>query len=237
MTSLNVMDGKLNDQTWINISESRYELGISKRENFPTNLYLKKRSNSPYFYASWMPEKEDDYRVTNNKRRPLESSTGTRDATTAALKAISWVKQKQKDCLQKITYFEEVKTKCLEHYWEEHFDSFRESRASRKSLTKLLNDEKLKWFSTKYGIKKEKWSRIRVDQISRKDLTKYFLTLSNGMKAQQKTFLKALFNLAESDFVGHQFPSFPRISKNQSQQVVAFEFNEWQTLMKTVNEL
>ena len=105
MTSLRVMDGNLNDQTWINISESRYELGISKRENFPTNLYLKKRVNSPYFYASWMPDKEDDYRVTNKKRTPLESSTGTADAITAALKAIVWVKQKHRDLLEKITEY------------------------------------------------------------------------------------------------------------------------------------
>ena len=70
MTSTRVMDGNLNDRTWINISESRGELGIGNRVSFPTNLYLKKRVNSPYFYASWMPEKEDDYRVTNKKRTP-----------------------------------------------------------------------------------------------------------------------------------------------------------------------
>ncbi len=237
MTSLSAMDGKLNDRTWINISESRYELELGNRVSFPINLYLKKRVNSPYFYASWMPEKEDDYRFTNKKRTPLECSTGTKDARSAALKAISWVKEKQKDCLRKITEYQEVKTKCLEHYWEEHFIDFSSTRASRKSVTKLINDEKLKWCSPTYGIGKEKWSRIRVDQISRKDLTKYFLTLSNGMKAQQKTFLKALFNLAESDFVGHQFPSFPRITKNQGKQVVHFEFDDWQTLMKTINEL
>ena len=85
MTSVNVMDGKLNDRTWINISESRNELGISKRENFPTNLYLLKRTNSPNFYALWMPDKEDDYRVTNKKRTPFQSSTGTTDATTASI--------------------------------------------------------------------------------------------------------------------------------------------------------
>ena len=67
MTSTRVMDGNLNDRTWINISESRGELGIGNRVSFPTNLYLKKRVNSPYFYASWMPEKEDDYRFTTNK--------------------------------------------------------------------------------------------------------------------------------------------------------------------------
>ena len=237
MTSLRVMDGNLNDQTWINISESRYELGISKRENFPTNLYLKKRKNSPYFYASWMPDKEDDYRVTNKKRTPLESSTGTADAITAALKAIVWVKQKHRDLLEKITEYQEVKTKCLAHYWEEHFESFCVSRASNKSATKMIRDEKLKWYSPTYGLQKEKWSKIRVDQISRKDLSKYFLSLTDGMKSQQKTIIKALFTLAESDFVGHQFPSFPKITKPQKEQVVHFEFDDWQTLMKTINEL
>ena len=42
MTSLNVMDGKLDDRKWINISESRYELQLGNRVSFPTNLYLKK---------------------------------------------------------------------------------------------------------------------------------------------------------------------------------------------------
>ena len=82
-----------------------------------------------------------------------------------------------------------------------------------------------------------KISKIRVDQISRKDLSKYFLSLTDGMKSQQKTIIKALFTLAESDFVGHQFPSFPKITKPQKEQVVHFEFDDWQTLMKTINEL
>jgi len=237
MTSLRVMDGNLNDRTWINISESRYELGISKRENFPTNLYLKKRVNSPYFYASWMPDKEDDYRVTNKKRTPLESSTGTADAITAAIKAINWVKQKQRDLLEKVNEYQEVKTKCLAHYWEEYFQDFCLTRASNKSATKMIRDEKLKWHSPTYGLEKESFSRIRVDQINRKHLKTYFLSLSNGMKSQQKTIIKALFNLAESDFVGHQFPSFPKITKPQKEQAVHFEFDDWQTLMKTINEL
>ena len=44
MTSTRVMDGNLNDIRWINISESRGELGIGNRVSFPTNLYLKKRT-------------------------------------------------------------------------------------------------------------------------------------------------------------------------------------------------
>ena len=71
METVNEMDGKLNDPTWINISESRNELGISKRENFPTNLYLLKRTNSPNFYVLWMPDKEDDYRKTTKEKKTL----------------------------------------------------------------------------------------------------------------------------------------------------------------------
>ena len=236
MTSVNEMDGKLNDRTWINISESRNELGISKRENFPTNLYLLKRTNSPNFYALWMPDKEDDYRVTNKKRNPFQSSTGTTDATTASIKAINWVRQKQRELIQKVNEYQEVKTKCLAHYWQQHIDTFAAARASRKSATKLIRDEKLKWSSQKYGIEKEQFSKIRVDQISRKHLEEYFSKLSTGMKAQQKTVIKSLFSIAESDFVGHTFPSFPKIKKNNSQQPIHFEFSEWQTLMKTINE-
>ena len=237
MTSTRVMDGNLNDRTWINISESRGELGIGNRVSFPTNLYLKKRVNSPYFYASWMPEKEDDYRVTNKKRTPLESSTGTADVRQASLNAITWVKEKQKECLLKITELVEVKTKCLAHYWEIHFDKFAAGRSIRNSATKLLRDEKNKWYSPTYGIEKEKFSKIRVDQITRQHLEDYFLTLKQGMKSQQKTLIRSLFSYAESDFVGHTFPTFPKISKVQTEQVKHFDFDEFECLMKTINEL
>lgn len=229
--NLNELDGNLNDKKWINIAEFRDELGLGKRISFPVNLRIRKKPNSPYFFAVWMPDKEDDYRKTTNKRRPFEKSTGTINAREAALTAITWVKEKSKECVVKVDETEEVQSKSLSNYWNIHFDSFAISRSGRTSLTKLLRDEKLKWSSEKYGLEKEHFSKIRVDQISRKHLEDYFSTLSEGMKAQQKTLINKLFKLSEPDFVGHSFPSFPTISQQPTKQPVHFQFEQWELFM------
>ena len=237
MATSSVMDGNLNERTWINISDSRSELGLGNRVSFPTNLYLKKRVNSPYFYATWMPDLEEDYRVATKKRRPLESSTGTADARQASLNAITWVKEKQKDCVYKINEIVETKSKCLEYYWDEHFEKYTTARSKNSSAKQQIRDERNKWFSPTYGIGKEQFSKIRVDQISKKDIDDYFRTLSSGMKSQQKTVLKSLFDIAEPDFIGHSFPSFPKIDGVQEEQVKHFESDEFETLMNTIIQL
>ena len=157
MASSSVMDGNLDERTWINISDSRSELCLGNRVSFPTNLYLKKRVNSPYFYASWMPDLEEDYRVATKKRRPLESSTGTADARQASLIAITWVKEKQKDCVYKINEIVETKSKCLEYYWDEHFEKYTSARSKNSSAKQQIRDERNKWFSPTYGIGKEQF--------------------------------------------------------------------------------
>ena len=237
MATLSVMDGKLDDRTWINISESRSELGLGHRVSFPTNLNLKKRVNSPYFYASWMPDLSEDYRVATKKRCPLESSTGTADARQASLNAITWVKEKQKECVYKINEIEETKSKCLEYYWDEHLEKYIATRSKNSSGKQQIRDEINKWFSPTFGIGKEKFSKIRVDQITKKDIDNYFGTLSNGMKSQQKTVLKSLFDIAEPDFNGHSFPSFPKITGVQEEQVKHFQSDEFEILMNTIIEL
>ena len=237
MASLSVMDGNLDERTWINISDSRSELCLGNRVSFPTNLYLKKRVNSPYFYSSWMPDLAEDYRVVTKKRRPLESSTGTADARQASLNAITWMKEKQKDCVYKTNEIVETKSKCLEYYWEEHFEKYAATRGKNDSGKQQIRDERNKWFSPTYGIGKEQFSKIRVDQISRKDINDYFHTLSQGMKSQQKTVLKSLFTIAEPDFIGHSFPSFPKIDGVQKEQVKHFEYDEFESLLKTIIEL
>ena len=75
--------------------------------------------------------------LLTRKEHPLESSTGTTDATTASIKAINWVRQKAKDCIHKINEYQEVKTKCLAHYWQQHIQDFCLTRASNKSATKF----------------------------------------------------------------------------------------------------
>ena len=229
--NLTALDGNLDDKKWINISEFREELRLGKKVSFPINLSIRKKSNSPYFFAVWMPDKEDDPRKTTKKRRPYEKSTGTTYAREAALTAITWVKEKSKECVVKLDEIEEVQSKSLSNYWNIHFDSFAISRSGRTSITKLLRDEKLKWTSEKYGLEKEHFSKIRVDQISRKHLEDYFSTLSDGMKAQQKTLIKKLFTLSERDFIGHSFPTFPTISTQSNKQCVHFQFEEWESIM------
>ena len=229
--NLTDLDGNLNDKKWINISEFREELRLGKRSTFPVNLTIRKKPHSPYFFAVWMPDLELDPRKTTKKRRPYEKSTGTTNAREAALTAITWVKEKAKECVVKLDEIEEVQSKSLSNYWNIHFDLFSTSRSGRISITKLLRDEKLKWTSEKYGLEKEHFSKIRVDQITRKHLEDYFSTLSNGMKAQQKTLINSLFKLSEVDFVGHSFPSFPTISKQSAKQPVHFQFDEWEQIM------
>ena len=118
--NLTALDGDLNDKKWINISEFREELRLGKKVSFPVNLTIRKKPNSPYFYAVWMPELEDDFRKTAKKRRPFERSTGTTNAREAALTAITWVKEKSKECVVKLDEIEEVQSKSLSNYWNIH---------------------------------------------------------------------------------------------------------------------
>ena len=88
---LNVKDGNLSDKKWINIADHRQELQLGKKVSFPINLCIRKRSNSPFFYGVWMPDEDEDFRVTNTKRRPFEVSTKTTDPRQASLYAITSV--------------------------------------------------------------------------------------------------------------------------------------------------
>ena len=72
--NLTGLDGNLNDKKWINISEFREELRLGKKVGFPVNLTIRKKPNSPYFYAVWMPELEDDFRKTAKKEDPLREA-------------------------------------------------------------------------------------------------------------------------------------------------------------------
>ena len=232
-----VLDGKFVAPNWLNVSEYREELKLGKKISFPTNLILRKPVNSPNYFAVWLPDIEDDYREVKTKRRPFEVSTRTNDPRQASLFAISWVKEKQVEVIKKKTTVEDIKGSSLEHYWEIHFANKIESWEGKKSRTKLIRDEKNKWFSTKYGIEKEDWSKIKANEINGYQIEKYMKTLSKGMQPQQKTVLLSLFKLAEKDFTGHHFPSFPRITGTQDKQVKHFELEEWNLLMDTVNDL
>lgn len=222
-----------------NIAENKKELRIDRKVSFPSNLYVIRRSHSPNLYGAYLPPVEDDPRPkTNKKRREYTVSTGTSDARNAALMAITWVKELQRELVDLVRQKEEKKTeKSLADYWNVHLPEFVESKKEKNSFEKLVRDEKNKWNSPTYGLSKEEFAHKNVDLISRKDFESYFRTLSKGMQSQQKTLIKKLLILAETDFVGHQFPSFPVITKPQKQQVTHFDRNEWEALMGCINKL
>ena len=229
----------MKDWKSLNIAENRSELGIDRKVSFPSNLYLNRRSHTPILYASWLPPEEDDPRPkTGKKRRAYQKSTGTDNERQGALTAIYWVKEKQRNIVLEMKNKEEESTqKSLADYWEIYLPEFIESKKDRNSFEKLVRDEKNKWNSPTYGLSKEDFAQKNVDLISRKDYESYFKTLSIGMQSQQKTLIKKLIEIAESDFIGHQFPSFPTITKPQKQQVKHFQRDEWEKLMGCINQL
>jgi len=229
----------MKDWKSLNIAENKSELGIDRKVSFPSNLYLMRRSHTPILYASWLPEEEDDPRPkTGNKRRAYQKSTGTDEVRRGALMAVTWVKEKQRNIvLEMIQKEEETTQKSLADYWEIYLPEFIESKKDRNSFEKLVRDEKNKWNSPTYGLSKEEFAQKNVDLISRKDYESYFKTLSKGMQSQQKTLIKKLIEIAESDFIGHQFPSFPTISKPQKRQVKHFQRDEWEKLMGCIIQL
>lgn len=234
---MTVLDGKFVAPNWFNVAEYREELSLGKKVSFPTNLILRKPVNSPNYFAVWMPDIEDEYRDIKTKRRPFEVSTRTDDPRQASLFAISWVKEKQVKVIEKKTSVEDIKCTSLEYYWNIHFENKVASWEDTHSRTKLIRDEKNKWFSLTYGIEKEDWSKIKADEINGYQIEEYMKTLSKGIQSQQKTVLKSLFKLAEKDFTGHQFPSFPKIRGTQDKQVKHFELEDWNLLMNTIDEL
>ena len=223
----------------LNIAENKKELRIDRKVSFPSNLYLERRTHTPILYASWLPPEEDDPRPkTGKKRRAFQKSTGSDIPRQAALTSIYWVKEKQRELVDLLRKKEEETTeKSLADYWEIHLPDFIESKKNRNSFEKLVRDEKNKWNSPTYGLSKEEFAHKNVDLISRKDFETYFRNLSQGMQSQQKTLIKKLLILAESDFVGHQFPSFPVISKPQKRQVKHFDRKEWEALLGCINKL
>ena len=103
------------------------------------------------------------------------------------------------------------------------------------------------WQAEGYGISHQPWSKISVDLITRKDFQEYFDHLEkrareskgtngSGVKAEHKTLINKLLELAQDDFSGHSFPSFPSITK-QYKQVIHLNQKQWETLIKKVISL
>ena len=229
------------NQDWkrLNIWDHRKELSIGKTVDFPANLYLERRVNSQYIYTSWLPKIEDDPREIKKKkkRRAFSVTTGVDNPINAAPIAINWVKQKQNELQKNVITQVDHHQNSLEHYWHLYFPRFIKDKQNRASCEKLIRDEKNKWFSPTYGLNKEEFAHKNIRLISRSDLENYFVNLSVGLQKDLKTLIRKLFALAESDCVGHQFPSFPVIKSSKGEQVKHFQFIEWETLMSCINQL
>ena len=233
----------------LNVHDNRKALGVSTRLSYPTRLYIVKKVYSENIYSEWLPLEEEDTRPRKEgkKRRAFIVSTGSVDPRKAAQISIAWVVDKQKELLEEKDVQEGKIKNSLLDYWDEYFKKESRSRTNQRNFNRWKREEVLKWEADEYGIKNQQWSQFSCDQITRSDLQDYFDLLEgrarksnngngSGMKGQQKTLINKLFAIAESDFVGHSFPSFPAISK-QKKQVRHLTQDEWKLLLRTVFEL
>ena len=238
------------NQDWksLNISHFRRELSVGKIGSFPSNLSLLRKVHTEKIYALWLPDQEEDPRIRKEdnsgikkKRRPIEKSTGETDPKLAAKFAIDWVKQIQKEFAQTVLTFEDNISYSLAHYWEIYFPKFQAEKKNRISADQLIRDERNKWFSEKIGINKEEFAHKDVRQITKLDLHNYFQTLKVGTQKDIKTLINKLWNEAQLQnselYVGHNFPSFPKIKSNKGKQVIHFRSNDWQLLITCINQL
>ena len=235
-------------ENWTTLTVAEYKKVFSIRGNFPSNLAIYRKQKSPNIYARYLPDKENDPRTHRSKRLYREASQGTDDPFQAAKKAVVWANNDLAELLEKKDLQEGVTKKSLVDYWNIYFAKACVVKEDTvRKYSKWKRDELLKWESAHYGISQQPWSKISVDRVSRQHLNDYFDLLETqarktngtngyGMKGQQKTVLNKLFKEAESDFVGHSFPSFPPISKNKD-QVHHFNKTQWETLIKKVIEL
>lgn len=227
--------------------------------SYPNDLRIRKRSNSVYLYALWLPNIDEDPRPgegrinskrggAKGKRTPKEVSTGTTDPVEAAKRAIQLHRNWVSNAATRLTEKSLGKKTSLIAYWDQYWSDETNSRASKRNPLRSLRDEKNKWDGEQWGLKHQDWASKSINQITHQDLKNYFLLLEqraernptggngSGVKAAQKTLLRKLFDLAADDFPGFTFPNFPVITK-QDKEVVHLTKYQWKRLLTRVNEL
>ena len=239
-----------------NLPEKWNTLNVSEvfriRGSYPRDLRIKKTAKTNNLYAHFLPDIEEDPRpkqgrTKSGKRITISESMRTSDPFEGAKRAVEWVQKKQVEIRFSKEEQEGKYKNSLEHYWKIYFENEVPIRTTRRNFNRWEREEKLKWNADVYGISKQPWSQISVDLISRSNFKEYFDLLEklakknngsngSGMKSQQKTLINKLFSVAENDFIGHSFPSFPPISK-QKKQVRHLRRDEWDTLLRGVFEL
>ena len=226
---------------------------IIKRGSFPTNLRIKRIFNSDNLQAQFLPPEENDYRPFagrckggKGKRIVMQKSMGTDDLLEASKRAVIWVAEIEEKGREKQRLAEGQKNSLI-FYWKIYFEQEKRVRENERNYNRWVREELLKWQAEDYGIAQQDWAKISVDRINRKDFEDYFDLLEirarknngtngSGIKGQQKTLIRKLLAIAESDFIGHSFPNFPKISK-EYKQVTHLTQDEWDTLNRHIFEL
>jgi len=235
-------------QKWnsLNVHDFRSALSIGNKNSYPTNLYIKRQSNSPYLFADWLPPVDIDNRIrTSKKRRSISCSTGTDNPKEAAKIAIAWCIDYQKKLL---AVRDAIAGKHpLTFYWEKYFPRELQTQEKTRGFKKWKREELRKWNAEFYGLAHQPFSKVPLDQITKQHWRDYFDLLErranksnnsngSGSKAEMKTLINKLLEIASDDYSGHKFPDFPKISK-QEKQVSHLRKDQWKTLVETVNEL
>ena len=235
-------------QKWnsLNVHDFRSALSIGNKNSYPTNLYIKRQSNSPYLFADWLPPVDIDNRIrTSKKRRSISCSTGTDNPKEAAKIAIAWCIDYQKKLL---AVRDAIAGKHpLTFYWEKYFPRELQTQEKTRGFKKWKREELRKWNAESYGLAHQPFSKVPLDQITKQHWRDYFDLLEHraqtrnnsngsGTKAEMKTLINKLFDIAADDYSGHKFPDFPVITK-QYKQVAHLKKSQWEALLKTVNEL
>ena len=231
----------------LNVHDHRNALSIgNKHTGYPTNLVIKKQSNSPYLFADWLPPEDIDNRKrTSKKRRSISWSTRTDEPKEAAKIAIHWCTEQQK----KLLAIKDANSgkHCLSHYWDQYWRREVPIQEPKRGFKKWKREELRKWNASGYGLAAQPFSSITLDEITKQHFRDYFDLLElqaktrnnsngSGTKAEMKTLINKLFDIAADDYSGHKFPDFPEITK-QYKQVAHLKKSQWEALLKTVNEL
>ena len=236
---------------WTTLNVREY---FGLRGDYSTNLRLKRPKKTKYIYAEWLPEESEDPRPHQGrtkggkgKRITLNESMRTEDPLEGAKRAVAWNQTKQKEVRDKKDQQEGKFDNPLLHYWEQYWFQEEPLRETKRNFKRWRREEQRKWNAPEYGISQQPWSQRSVDLITPSDFREYFDLLekrarakgTNGAetKKEMKTLINKLLRIAQDDFLGHSFPTFPRIESGKRDQVRHLQRKEFDLLMQTVSDL
>jgi hypothetical protein len=229
------------------VHDHRYELGVSNLKGYPAELVIKRQSNSPHIYASWLPPVElDDREATERKkRREIQATTKTNDPHESARKAIHWAIKLEEILRNQKEQSKEDSQNSLHHFWEILKKELIQGLSKKRNSERRIKDEINKFEGDAYGIGKQEWSKKNIEEVNYKDLFDYWTllddraTTTNDMsetKRQQRAMINKLFETARHN--GHHTlrnPTYPTILKSVSQQIPGYlDEKAWEKLIVNI---